>query len=231
MLIHPAAILAALAVGAPMHVAPGPQPNVRSAATTVHSTNWAGYALKTRWPWQKFTKVTATFRIPRAIPALTHYGHLNMTVFWAGLDGFSTTTVEQEGVGEQVSELGNTTYFAWTECYPAEPMVIAPVKIHAGQLVHVSTVYKNGSFWMHVNGFTRVERVNGAERANAEVITEAPTSSIVGTLPLTAFKTVSYGSSLRGSPYRIELVDSGNTKVLVRTSPFHSGKFVNTWAH
>jgi hypothetical protein len=108
------------------------------------------------------------------------------TSTWAGLDGFSDNTVEQEGVdGFCTSTTGAPSYFAWYEMFPNAPVAFTGVS--PGDAISVTTD-KVGSNWVLTlhdlttgGGFTTTQPCpQGAKcrDASAEVITEDPGASI-----------------------------------------------------
>jgi hypothetical protein len=89
-------------------------------AGTVSSSNWSGYAI-TANSGQTIKRIQALFTIPDVNCAKSTLGTSGDAVYskWAGLDGFTTNTVEQTGVGaECTSTTGPATYFAFYEMFP-----------------------------------------------------------------------------------------------------------------
>jgi len=100
--------------------APGVTPQIvagsRAAAqnqTVVQSSNWSGYAATSSGA--AFTGVTATW----TQPAATCTGGQQYSAFWAGLDGYSSNTVEQTGTEVVCDSHGAAHYEAWYELFPA----------------------------------------------------------------------------------------------------------------
>jgi len=82
--------------------------------TTAESTfNWSGYADSSTTDGT-FSKVTGQW----VTPAVTCTAEDTITSEWVGLDGFSSSTVEQDGTLDWCFE-GTPTYFTWYEMYPA----------------------------------------------------------------------------------------------------------------
>lgn len=91
----------------------------RLTANTVSTLNWSGYAITAR-SGQTIKRIQAVFNVPDVNCAGSSLG-TNGAVFsqWAGLDGFTSQTVEQAGIGaECTSNSGPATYFAFYEMFP-----------------------------------------------------------------------------------------------------------------
>ncbi|HTX28103.1 MAG TPA: G1 family glutamic endopeptidase [Streptosporangiaceae bacterium] len=156
----------------------------------VDSTNWSGYAGTTG----TFTSVTASW----TQPAGTCSSGDQYAAFWVGLDGYSSSTVEQ--TGSEVDCIGKTAeYYAWYEAYPkASVDYNEPVK--AGDSFTATVSYVSGTEYALTitdtsESWTKTTDVNvsGTKRSSAEVIAEAPCCTLFGgILPLTDFGTVNF---------------------------------------
>ncbi len=100
------------------------------------STNWAGYDAT----GGGFTSVTASWVEP-AVPASA--SGEPYAVFWVGLDGDGSSTVEQTGTAAY-SEGGNVYYYAWYEMYPAASVLIGGMTVSPGDEM-TGTVTSTGS--------------------------------------------------------------------------------------
>jgi hypothetical protein len=228
-------LLVALAVPATATAAPSmlrQAPNHRITRST--STNWAGYAAHSG----RFTSAAATWTQPTAsCTSATTYSS-----FWVGLDGYSSSTVEQTGTDADCSG-GSPVYYAWYEMYPKFPKNLSLV-IHPGDTMHASvTTAGNGTFTLTIAdrttgaGFTTQQKLRSAQLSSAEVIAEAPSSS-GGVLPLTNFGTVGFSAAtVNGqaignfNPDRITMVTPSGT-VKASTSSLSGGNaFSVTWKH
>jgi hypothetical protein len=122
--------------------------------------------------------------------------------FWVGLDGYSSSTVEQ--TGSEVDCVGRTAeYYAWYEAYPAASENYSNT-VKPGDHFNASVTYSGSNKfslyiadttqgWSHTTSVT----VRGAARSSAEVIVEAPCcTNSGGILPLTDFGTVNITSSM-----------------------------------
>ncbi|MGD0608323.1 MAG: G1 family glutamic endopeptidase [Streptosporangiaceae bacterium] len=122
--------------------------------------------------------------------------------FWVGLDGYSSSTVEQ--TGSEVDCVGRTAeYYAWYEMYPG-PSENYPNTVRAGDHFNASVTYEGSNkFSLYIADTTQgwshttVASLSGAARSSAEVIVEAPCcTGSGGILPLTDFGTINLTNSL-----------------------------------
>jgi hypothetical protein len=118
-----------------------------------------------------------------------------------GLDGLGSATVEQVGIEADCA--GSTPrYYAWYEMYP-KPVAVA-FTVHAGNAVRASVTYKRSArkFVLMLRDistgrhFTRTLKCAAkiCLRSSAEVISEAPSSSSGGILPLANYRAASFSS-------------------------------------
>jgi hypothetical protein len=186
---------------------------------TVTSTNWSGYAAT--GSTGHFTGVSSSWTEPTA--KCSGSGD-QYSAFWVGLDGYSSSTVEQTGSEADCS--GRTAeYAAWYEMYPAYPVYFTnPVR--AGDHFTGSVAYQAGNFVITLTDSTQKwtktasQAAGGAARSSAEVIAEAP-SSTSGVLPLTNFGTVNFtGATVNGgqlcnsSPTEIVMTNASGTPIV-----------------
>jgi hypothetical protein len=164
----------------------------RRTQTVVSSSNWAGYA--DTGSNDEFTNVAASWVQPA--------GHCSSgdqySAFWVGLDGFTSSTVEQ--TGSEVDCVGQTAeYYAWYEIYPSAEVTFSNT-VKAGDQFSASVSYLGSNkFRLTITDSTQhwkrsaTRRLAGAARSSAEVIAEAPCCTYSGgILPLTNFGTVSF---------------------------------------
>ena len=161
--------------------------------TVVTSSNWAGYAAT----GTTFTSVSANWTQPTGHCT----GGNQYAAFWVGLDGYSSSTVEQ--TGSEVDCAGRTPqYYAWYEIYPGASMTFTD-PVRAGDQFSGSVTYASGTFTLVLKdmtkGWTETKTATspGAARSSAEAIAEAPCCTYRGgTLPLTNFGTASFSSAM-----------------------------------
>jgi hypothetical protein len=164
------------------------------------------------------------------------------SVFWVGLDGFKSSTVEQTG-SAAFCQGGSPDYFAWYEVYPNEPIIQIPKPVMPGDAFSASaTSVSSTSFKLVISDSTQnwtfktTQTQSGAQLSSAEVIAEAPSSG--GVLPLADFGTVHFTSSMVDgqslgsfSPTKIVMVTSSGT-VKAHPSALSGGTaFSVTWKH
>jgi hypothetical protein len=166
--------------------------------TVVTSTNWSGYAA-TGGP---FTSVTSSWTEPTGNCS----GRSDQyAAFWVGLDGYSSSTVEQ--TGSEVDCDGRTAeYYGWWEMYPGASVDYTN-RVRPGDHFTATVTYLSGSkqFQLTLTDSsepwtkTVTEALPGntvAARSSAEVIAEAPCCTTNGgILPLTNFGTVNFTGS------------------------------------
>ena len=179
------------------------------------STNWGGYAVT--GASGSVTSAVGSWTVP-AVTAGTSRTTTYYSAFWVGIDGFSSSTVEQTGTISQ--NTGSTaTYYAWYEFYPSPMYQITSVPVKPGDQMLATVTYTgqgrslfgrtSSAFSVTITdkttgkSFTTSGTVSGAARSSAEWIAEAPSSSR-GVLPLANFGTAKYGldyTSVAGTCY------------------------------
>lgn len=230
-----AATTAAPGVFAPMQHSAGTAPffvshggGTRNADTT--STNWAGYAVT----GSTYTSVSTTFTQPK----VTCSSGDQYSSFWVGLDGYSSSTVEQTGT--EADCVGSTAeYSAWYELYPAYPVTYSNT-VKPGDVITETVTFSGSSTYTFTikdatEGWTKTttKSSSGDARSSAEVIAEAPYSG--GVLPLANFGTVNFsGSKVNGSTLTsgtsINMTTSSGT-VKASTGSLSNGAFSIVWKH
>ncbi len=179
--------------GGPIHLV-GANASPRGGIShQAESTNWSGYAATTG----TYTSVSASWTQPTGTCSRGD----QYAAFWVGLDGYSSSSVEQ--TGSEVDCVGRTAeYYAWYEMYPNASVNYSNT-VRPGDHFSASVTYTGGSSfslyiadttqgWSHTTPGT----LAGAARSSAEVIVEAPCcTGSGGILPLADFGTVSLTSS------------------------------------
>jgi hypothetical protein len=167
------------------HPLPGRSVRVKGATT---STNWAGYAdTKTSG---KYSKITGSWTEPKGTCGSAE----SLAVFWTGIDGFGSGTVEQDGTLIDC-EGGTPTYFSWWEMFPSNNIQAVSTAVRPGDHI-VSSVTRSGTKYTlkltdsthPAASFSTTQTCAAATcvDSSAEWIAEAPSSSS-GILPLTNF--------------------------------------------
>ena len=101
-----------------------------NAQTAVDSYNWSGYAVLTqpasrKVPATAVTAVSGSWKVPAVSDPGTSTAY---AAVWVGIDGYSSSTVEQTGTLSYVSVsngMTTVTNYAWYEMYP-NPMYEIP---------------------------------------------------------------------------------------------------------
>jgi Peptidase A4 family len=193
------------------------EPRGGAFTQVVRSANWAGYVAS--GGNGEATSVTSDWVQPTA---RCRFGD-QYSAFWVGLDGFTSSTVEQTGT--EADCVGRTAeYAAWYEFYPANPVYFnEPVR--AGDQFTGTVSYASGQFTVTLTDHTQswsqshTQVVPGAARSSAEVIAEAPCCTYGGNpLPLTNFGSVSFNSAMVNgaglcttNPVEVEMVSAHRT--------------------
>jgi hypothetical protein len=157
---------------APTHAAP-----VGFAGPAQSSATWSGYVVAPSTP---LTDVSATWKVPPVACAKTTAPQA--AVFWVGLDGWYSKTVEQAGVEAYCS--GTTAvYTAWWEMFPTNH-ITQVFSVRPRDSIVASVHYLNGIFTITVKDITSgaTSTVNArcasgttCKRSSAEWIAESPT--------------------------------------------------------
>jgi hypothetical protein len=205
-------------------------PNIRLRAGT--STNWSGYAAA--GAPGSFQNVSASW----TQPAVTCTAQTAYSAYWVGLDGDTTSTVEQLGT-EADCVGGVARYSSWYEMYPHRSFP-ATVAVVPGHTYHASVVAQgNGRFLLSLQDtttgatFTTTQKLMQAKLASAEAIVEAPSGG--GVLPLANFGTAQFsgvtanGATMNSPPAdQITMVNSSGT-IKAQPSALSGGNFSVTW--
>jgi hypothetical protein len=180
--------------GGPVHLVGFSAAHQRGMKAQAQSTNWSGYAGTTG----RYTSVSANW----IQPAGTCSRGDQYAAFWVGLDGYSSSTVEQ--TGSEVDCVGRTAqYYAWYEMYPG-PSENYPNIVKPGDHFTATVTYVSGeAFSLYIadttqgwNHTTDASLGQAPSLSSAEVIAEAPCcTDSGGILPLTDFGTMSFTAS------------------------------------
>jgi hypothetical protein len=151
----------------------------------VTSENWSGYAVT----GSSFTQALGSWIVPTVACNVTPNGY---SAFWVGLDGYSSSTVEQIGTDSDCNG-GTPSYYAWYEFYPKFP-VINILAVNPGDKISAEVGYNGKEFTLTITNertlksYSTSGRVPQAKRSSAEWIAEAS-----GGAP-SDFGTASFGS-------------------------------------
>ena len=176
-----------LAIGqhAADHRVSSPSPRV-TGLTQVQSTNWSGYADT----GSGFSTVTGSW----AEPSVSCTGQMSLAAFWVGIDGYSSSSVEQDGTLAECYG-GRAYQYTWWEMYPTNAIQVVGTSLHANDSITASVVRSGTSYTLKVtdsshpgNSFTTTQTCTSCANSSAEWIAEAPSGSS-GVYPLSHFST------------------------------------------
>jgi hypothetical protein len=164
-----------------------------SALTQVTSTNWSGYADT----GSAFSAVSAKWTEPTP----TCSGRTeSLAAFWVGIDGYSSSSVEQDGTLIECYR-GSAYQYTWWEIYPVNDIQVVGESLAAGDAITATVTRSGTSYTLTVtdathtaNSFSTTQTYSGAADSSAEWIAEAPSGSS-GVEPLAKFSTWTDASS------------------------------------
>ncbi len=156
----------------------------------VQSTNWSGYA-DDNSAGNTYGSVTGNWTEPAVTCSSrkTQYA-----AFWVGIDGYSSSSVEQDGTLAECYH-GTAYYYSWWEMYPTNSIQTVGTAVHPGDSISASVVRSGTSYTLSLtdsthpaNSFSTTQTCSTCANSSAEWIAEAPSSSR-GVLPLADFGT------------------------------------------
>jgi hypothetical protein len=181
--------------------------HVEGNVTVSDSTNWSGYAVT----GSSFTTAKASWTVPTVNCTTTPNTYSS---FWVGLDGWTSSTVEQTGTDSDCDGK-SPSYYAWYEFYPAGSVLISSVAVSPGNHISATVSYSGSEFTTTITNettgksFSKSGKVSGAKRSSAEWIAEAPCcTNAGGILPLSDFGTVDFGDDYTGVTGTNDATDS-----------------------
>jgi hypothetical protein len=191
------AFVKTLRVGFHSHSHPlaGHAPSQVSALTQVTSTNWSGYADT----GSSFSAVSASWTEPT--PSCSGRT-TSLAAFWVGIDGYSSSSVEQDGTLIECYK-GRTYEYTWWEMYPTNAIQVVGQSLAAGDAITATVTRSSTSYTLTVtdsthpaNSFTTTQTCSASScvDSSAEWIAEAPSGSS-GVYPLAKFSTWTDASS------------------------------------
>jgi hypothetical protein len=161
------------------------RPSLRvEGLSQVQSTNWSGYADT----GSGFSTVTGSWTEPGVSCTST----TSLAAFWVGLDGYSSSSVEQDGTLIECYR-GAAYYYTWWEMYPTNAIQVVGSTLHAGDSITASVVRSGTSYTLKVtdssrpaDSFSTTQTCSSCANSSAEWIAEAPSGSS-GVYPLSDF--------------------------------------------
>lgn len=168
-----------------IHRVSGYAPQIKGL-TQVRSTNWSGYADT----GSSFSQAAGHWTEPSVSCGSTE----SLAAFWVGIDGFTSSSVEQDGTLIECY-LGSAYQYSWWEMYPTNAIQVVGSSVAAGDSITASVVRSGTSYTLKVtdsthsaNSFTTTQRCSNCANTSAEWIAEAPSGSS-GVFPLAHFST------------------------------------------
>ena len=161
------------------------RPSLRvKGLSQVQSTNWSGYADT----GSGFSTVTGSWTEPGVGCTST----TSLAAFWVGIDGYSSSSVEQDGTLVECYR-GAAYYYTWWEMYPTNAIQVVGSTLHAGDSITASVVRSGTSYTLKVtdssrpaDSFSTTQTCSSCANSSAEWIAEAPSGSS-GVYPLSDF--------------------------------------------
>lgn len=206
-----------------------------------NSLNWAGYA--------SFNSTFDDVKGSWTQPAATCNGKSTYSSFWLGLDGYTSSTVEQVGTEADCSH-GKPVYYAWWEMFPNVSHTIGGFTVVPG-VSYTAEVRSAGgdNFALTLSGggnnpFTLTTPLGlDPSLSSAEWIAEAPSlcAKSCRELPLTDFGTVNFtgasadGSAIDNSAWSFDpltmVTGGGSVKAAPSSLDPTGSAFSITWRH
>jgi hypothetical protein len=162
----------------PFEHVPGARSRRIGGVTIEQSGNWSGYA-DDNTAGRTYSAVTATWTEPRVTCTAAED---ELAGYWVGLDGFTTPTVEQDGVFAWCYA-GAAYYYSWFEMYPDGPVVVGTT-VAPGDHITASVTLTTQGYRLAVadsthraNSFTTVQQCPAGVtcyNGSAEWIAETP---------------------------------------------------------
>jgi hypothetical protein len=143
------AALAGLHIGGPNQPARSGALRISATTTALNSQNWSGWAdnhtagdsyrvVSGHWIQPSITCIRST--------------DTEIAVFWVGIDGLSSSTVEQDGT-LAVCFNGTPAYFSWWEMYPTNSIQIVNA-VNPGDKITSKVTFKSGKYHLVVTDAT-----------------------------------------------------------------------------
>jgi Peptidase A4 family len=196
-------------------------------------SNWGGYAVT----GGTYDTVTGNWTVPSLNCSVTK-GDVS---FWSGLDGWTSSSVEQIGLDAVCASGGKIEYNPWVEMYPANSIYFTETVKAGDEMTSSVTTTGNGSFTLVLadptQGWTKTytKTLASAPLSSAEVIVEAIGSQDIPPCPdftSVAFTDVTAnGGSFadEGTVQTTNLERSGT--LLTQDGALDGSSFGVTWLH
>lgn len=139
---------------------------------SVSSTTWGGYADTS----ETYSKVSGKWAQPKLAcsPSSTA-----LFLTWVGIDGYSSSSVEQAGTLAECYE-GSAYYYSWWEMYPTNSIQVVGESVAVGDAITGSVSRSGSTYTLKVtdathtaNSFTTTHSCSSCANASAEWIAES----------------------------------------------------------
>jgi hypothetical protein len=206
------------------------------------SYNWSGYADASSTAGT-FSEVGGQWQTPDVLCGSED----QISAQWIGLDGFNSSTVEQDGTISWCFE-SKATYFTWWEMYPSGSVEVGS-SVRPGDLITAKVSRTGPSYTLSLadhthpaNSFSVSQSCTSCTNTSAEWISERPAFPI-GVVPLANYihwslndATETAGGRLGTistypDNFKINMIDATDSYRLSVASPLAAGghRFVTTW--
>lgn len=193
-----------------------------------YSSNWSGYAVT----GGTYTSVSATW-VQNAGTCSSSDTDTDMSP-WVGIDGYSSSSVEQTGTSVDCSG-SSKTYYAWYEMYPANFVTINHT-VKAGDTFYGAVNRSGTSYTLtledETQGWTNTVTKTGSNaNSSAEAIVEMAADELTkwsGTDPFTSFTVNGVAAGSAGTTHQMEIED-GSTLCDTISSLSSGENFTATW--
>ena len=228
-----------------LHVLPSERGGSSTSGAVTHlgSYNWSGYGDGQPTSGSiTYSSVSAQWNQP----ALKCTSEDRIAVFWSGLDGLTSSTVEQDGTFAQCFE-GTAFYYTWWEMYPSNNIQLVGSTVKPGDHITAAVAFSGTSTYTLTvtDATTTGNDINTAQscsattctRTSAEVIAERPSSNF-GIYPLAQFGTwsvtnvvVSPNGFAHNPENEIQMIDITQSYVLAQPSSYKAAtnSFTDKW--
>jgi hypothetical protein len=201
------------------------------------STNWSGYAVG----GTAASDVIGTWTEPAVTCSA---GENSWSSPWVGIDGDTSTTVEQIGTDSDCRN-GTPVYYAWYEMYP-KSLVTVPVTVRPGDSITGEVTYgRSGAFILKLTdnttgaSYQTNQASRKAQRTSVEWIMEGPSNGLLsdfGTVPFSAASATISGQTtslgLFANPQSITMVTNQGVVRAVPSAVSNNGtSFAVSWQH
>lgn len=233
--------LAAVSAGAAQAASvSGPAPASAHGPSLIHTighaganSNWGGYAVT----GGTYTSVTGDW----VVPALNCSATAGDISFWSGLDGWTSSSVEQIGLDAVCTSAGKIQYNPWVEMYPANSIYFTETVKAGDEMTSSVTTNGSGSFTLVLadptQGWTKTytKTLASAPLSSAEVIDEAigsqniPPCPNFGSIQFTDVTANGESFAAAGTVQTTNLERSGT--LLTQDGALSGTSFGITWLH